>query len=340
MIKFLHKTFFLYLLFVGSIPVSAQFTEVINSNKPGFSESPYSVGTGIYQFESSLFLRDLATTSNFSIPQSLGIDLFFRTSFLLERLEINTQISYQRDKIITSNTANTSFFSTGIAGFTVGAKYLIYQQEYEDKSKEVRSWKRKFAFDKKRLIPSVAIYAGLNTDFVNEIYKKGSMSPKLGLLLQHNLSNDFNLITNVFYDNIGTDFSAFSYIITATYNFSDQWSTFFENQTLFEPIENKMNLGTGLAFLYSKDLQINASARLLVEGRFQGFYTSLGVSYRINNHKDAFKELDENGNEIKDTPASRYNKKGKGFFNRLFSIFTGKKSKNKRPKRSRKRNKN
>ena len=222
---------------------------------------------------------------------------------------------------------------------TIGAKYLLYQQEYEDKSKQVRSFKKRFAFDKKRLIPSVAIYAGVNTDFVSDIYKTGEVTPKVGLLLQNNLSSDLNIITNVFYDRIGSDFSEFSYIVTATYSFADRWSVFFENQTRFQEAQNLTNLGSGLAFLYNRDLQINASGRFLVEGNAKGFYGGFGVSYRINKHRDAFKELDEKGNNAKDTPIKRYNKKQNGFFKRLFSIFTRKNKKQSTRKRTkRKRN--
>ena len=308
---------------------------VINSNKPGFSESPYSVGTGVYQFESNLFLRNTAIEPTFSRPQSFGFDMLFRTSFFLEKLEINAHVSYQRDKVAFKNIFTSHYFTSGIGNFTIGAKYLVFQQKYEDKSKEVRSWRRRNAFDKKRFIPSVAIYAGMNTDFVNDIYKTGSVSPKVGLLLQQNLSNDFNLITNFFYDKIGTDFAEYSYIITGTFNFNDRWSTFFENQTVFQEYQNNTNLGTGLAYLFSKDLQINTSLRYVIEGKSQGYYAGLGVSYRINKHKDAYKEVDENGKELKDTPISNYNNKEKGFFGRLFSIFTKKKG---RKKSKRKRN--
>jgi hypothetical protein len=72
--------------FIGSSILFAQYTEVINSNKPGFSESPYSVGTGIYQFESNLFLRKTTTVPTFSRPQSLGVALLFRTGLFLEKL--------------------------------------------------------------------------------------------------------------------------------------------------------------------------------------------------------------------------------------------------------------
>ena len=325
---------FLLLSILGFSSIYSQYTEVINSNKPGFSESPYSVGTGVYQFESNFFLRNTSIEPTFSKPQSFGFDMLFRTSFFLEKLEINAQASYQRDKIAFKNIFTSHYFSSGLSKFTIGAKYLVFQQKYEDKSKEVRSWKRRNAFDTKRLIPSVAIYAGMNTDFVTDIYKTGSMSPKAGILLQNNLSVDFNIISNFYYDKIGTDFAEFSYIITGTYNFNNRWSAFFENQTIFQKNQNNTNLGTGLAFLLNRDLQINTSARLLIEGKAQGFYGGLGVSYRINRHKDAYKEIDEKGNNVKNTPISRYNKKQNGFFKRLFSIFTKKKRSNRKRKRN------
>ncbi|WP_026777192.1 transporter [Polaribacter sp. Hel_I_88] len=327
---------FIVCLFFGFSAVYGQYTEVINSNKPGFSESPYSVGTGVYQFESSLFFRNMTVKPTFSRPQSLGFDMLFRTSFFLERLELNLQTSYQKDKIAFKNIFTSDYAVNGFGRFTVGAKYLVYQQEYDDKSKEIRSWKRKMAFDYKRLIPSVAIYAGLNTDMVNDIYKTGSMSPKFGLLLQNNLSSDFNIVTNVFYDKIGTDFSEISYIITGTFNFNDYWSGFVENQTVFLENQNNINIGAGLAYLYSKNLQINASGRLLMEGNTQGFYGGFGVSYRIDKHKDSYKEIDENGREI-NSPVSEYNKKQGSFFSRLFSVFKKKEGKNSTRKK-RKRN--
>jgi hypothetical protein len=320
--------------------VFSQYTEVINSNKPGFSESPYSVGSGVYQFESNLFFRNTSIEPTFSRPQSFGLDFLFRTSFLSEKLELNAQLAYQRDKVAFKNIFTSHYFSTGLSRFTIGAKYLIFQQEYEDKSKEVRSWKRRMAFDKKRLIPSVAIYAGLNTDFLSDIHKKGSISPKVGILLQNNLSNNFNIITNVYYDNIGTDFSEYSFIVTSTYNYNVRWSSFVENQTIFQQNKTISNFGGGLAYLYNRNLQINSSLRFLLEGQAQGYYLSLGVSYRIDKHIDKFILLDDNGNEIRDTPINKFNKKQKGFFNRLFSIFTKKGSQNKSRKRVKRKRKN
>lgn len=323
------------LLIFGFQSILGQYTEVINSNKPGFSESPYSVGTGVYQFENSLFLRSLNTENSFSVPKSFGFDMLFRTSFLFERLELNAQMAYQRDEIIPALNPSLRENSSGFGRFVIGAKYLVFQQEYEDKSKEVRSWVRRNAFDMKRLIPSVAIYLGMNTDFVTETYKTGSISPRFGILLQQNITNDFNLVTNVFYDKMGTDFSEFSYIITATQNFSQRWSGFVENQTIFKQNVNHTNIGGGLAYLFTKNMQFNTSVRYLTEGRANGMFGSLGVSYRIDKHKDDFVDVDDKGNKISDTPISRYNKKQRGFFNRIFSVF---KKKNNRKRTQRRRN--
>lgn len=328
------KSVLFFVLFLFSFSsIFAQYTDVINSNKPGFSESPYSVGTGVYQFESNLFLRNTSIDPTFSRPQSFGFDLLFRTSFLLEKLELNTQLTYQRDKVAFKNIFTSHYFTSGLSRLTVGAKYLIYQQEYDDKSKEIRSWRKRMAFDKKRLIPSVAIYAGLNTDFLSDYYKRGSMSPKVGVLLQNNLSNQLNVVTNVFYDNIRTDFSEFSYIVTSTYNYNLRWSWFLENQTIFQKNRTISNLGGGLAYLYNRNLQFNTSLRYLMEGNTNGYFASLGVSYRIDKHKDPYILLDDNGNEIKDTPINRYNKKKEGFFKRLFSIFKKKEKKRNTRKR-------
>ena len=328
---------FVISFFIGSVTVFAQYTDVINSNKPGFSESPYSVGKGVYQFESNVFLRNTAITSTFSKPQSLGIDLLFRTSFFLDKLELNAQLTYQKDKVAFKNIFTSQYFTSGLSRMTIGAKYLVYQKAYKDKSKEIRSWKRKNAFDIARLIPSVAVYLGLNTDFVNDIHKTGSITPKIGLLLQQNLTQDFNVITNFYYNNIGSDFAQYSYIITLTQSFSNRWSAFFENQMVFKKDQDNLDLGAGLAYLYSRNLQFNTSARLLFEGKTQGYYAGLGVSYRINKHQDPFKELDNQGGNLKETPISKYNKKQSNFFNRFLNIFKKKaKGSRTRTKKSRK----
>jgi gas vesicle protein len=292
----------------------AQYTEIVNSNQPGFSESPYSVGSGVYQLENNFFLRSIRLAPNFSRKLYGGVDLGFRTSFFSEKLEFNAQLNYQQDQVAFEN-----IYNNGFGRLTVGSKYLIYQQEFKDKTKEIRSWRKRGAFDKKRLIPSVGVSFGINADFLNEIYGSGNISSKIGILLQHNLTRNFNIINNFYYNNVGTDFPEFSHIITATQSLQNNYSIFFENQTVFQKNQNNTNLGLGLAYLYSKDLQINTAGRFLFEGKAKGFYGSLGFSYRIDNHQDSYKEIGADGEKIK--KSTFYSNKTSRFLKTIFGIF-------------------
>ncbi|WP_299159586.1 transporter [uncultured Tenacibaculum sp.] len=322
------KKLFLFFAFCSTFIVNAQYTTVINSNRPGYSESPYSVGSGVYQFETSLFFRNINATPTFSNPQALGLDLLFRTSFFSEKLEFNLNTTLQRDKIAFKNVFESSYNQTGLSNLTLGAKYLVYTPKYDDKKKEIRSWKARHSFDWKRWIPHVGVYAGLNFGSVlTDFHERGGISPKVGVLLQNEFSDKLRVISNLYYDYIGSDFSEFSYIITGTYNFNDYWSGFAELQGTFEKYEKKSNLGFGAAYLYSENLQLNATARVLRQQDEVGFYTGIGVSYRINRHQDEFVEMDEFGNKIVDQEETKYDE-NKGFFGRLFSkvkkLFKGK----------------
>ena len=301
----------LYVILITNTAHS-QFTEVINSNRPGFSESPYSVGSGVYQLETSFFYTESKMYPTFSVPKSLGTDFLFRTSFLKDQLEFNINLSIQKDQVSFQNIFNSIYNTTGIEKFTIAAKYLVYEPKYDDKSKEIRSWVKRNSFDWKRFIPSVAPYVGMNTDMLNDIYRRGGISPKVGVLLQQEISNDFNIITNVYYDYIGTENPELSYIITATYNFGDRWSTFFENQTRFDRFQHQNSVGSGIAYLFNRNLQINNSLRLLTNVNSYGFYGSFGISYRFNRHVD--KVINLNKSEKSD---KSYEDKNKGFFGRL-----------------------
>jgi len=325
--------FFFFLFFFPSI--YSQYTNVINSNKPGFSESPYSVGSGVYQFESDFFYKNTSKNSPFLNPQTYGVDLFFRTSIFLEKLEINTQLTFQKETVTSNFKSNN--FTAGLSTFTIGAKYLLFEPVYKDATKEIRSWKKQNTFDKKRLIPSVALYLGMNTDFVNAIHKTNSLSPKAGILLQHTLTNNLNIISNIIYDKIGTNFSEIYYVISTTQNFGYRWSGFIEYQEIFNKQQESLNYGIGIAYLFHSNFQINISGRVLQEDKTKSFFSSLGISYRIDKHQDSYTEQNENGLQIKDSSLKKYNKRqNNGFFARIFRIF--KKKPKRRRTRKRKRN--
>lgn len=328
------KAFLLIILFLNIQFITAQYTEIINSKRPGFSESPYSIGTNVYQFETGLFYRSSNNQASNGIPKSFGGNLFFRYGKFLEKLEFNADISYQKDEIydigdIASHTnplieyGNQSPYNTvnvsGISRLTIGAKYLLYQQKYTDKTKEIRSWKRKIAFDKKRLIPSVGVYAGVNTNFLSPNFKDDGISYKAALLLQNDFSDRLVVLTNIIADNITSDFNYYSYIITMTYAISKKWSYFIENQGLFDKQNSpKYNFGSGAAYLYSNNIQIDTSIRTNFFDNYSFIYASLGIAWRLDKHKEKLKTKKASNLSKKVKTKSRKRRNRGNIFTRIF----------------------
>ncbi len=77
----MNKKILFFFFICSSYLLNAQYTNVINSNRPGFSESPYSVGTGIYQLETGVFYNSSKIVRTFSIPNSFGYNMVFRNQF-------------------------------------------------------------------------------------------------------------------------------------------------------------------------------------------------------------------------------------------------------------------
>ena len=292
--------------------VKAQYTEIINSKRPGFSESPYSVGTGVYQVEAGVFYKESNEMTTFSTPRSIGSRLFLRTGQFFERLEINLDLAYQQDDREFRNVFTSKYQVNGLSKFTLGAKYMIYKQEYTDKTKEIRSWKKKFDFDWKRMVPSVGLYLGLNTNMLGEDFKEEGMSPKAAILLQNDFTDRLVLITNIIGDKITTDSPEYGYITTITYTASQRISMFVENQGVFiKNQHNKFQLGAGLAYLASPNLQFDTSIRTNIDKGYTYAYIALGSSWRLDLHKDSFKTTTQQ------TRPKRIKKSG-GFFSKLF----------------------
>lgn len=279
------KSFWLYILIGFTQLITAQYTDVINSNRPSFSNSPYSIGSHVYQVETGFFYRTSQIKKRFSSPQSFGNKLNLRFSQFDEKLEFNLDAVYQFDKLAFRNIFTSYRNIQGLSSFTIGAKYLIFKKEYTDNSQEFRSWKKRHAFDKNRLIPSVGVYFGINTPLVNG-YDNPKLSPKLAVYLQNNITNRYVIISNFIADKLGTNEASYTYIITETYTLNEKYSIFIENLGRYNVnYGNEMHFAAGAAYLKSKNLQLDASLRILIEGQSVGAYLGFGASWRIDKHR-------------------------------------------------------
>lgn len=316
------------LIIVLSISLSSfsQYTEVINSKRPGFAESPFAVGSKVYQIEGGLFYQRNDNPNFFTKKKSLGMDLFLRSGFISEKLEINANFKLQKDNVLNNVVTGSTYDIGGISQFTIGAKYLFYMPKYKDPSKEIRSWKAKLAFDWKRLIPSVGFYAGLNTNLLSSDYKGPSLSPKAVILLQNDFSQDLILVTNFVGDHLTIkENRTLGYITTLTYSISPNFSMFGEHQGMFTRYTKYYEVGGGLAYLFNKDFQLGLNLRTDSQFDYLNIYGGLGLSYRIDRHKDKVirtKSSNEGSGKVQEK---------EGIFKRLF------KKKSRRGKAPRKR---
>jgi len=295
----------------------AQYTEVINSNRPGVSKSAFSVGTNVVQLEVGPYIVNEKHTPLKYEVSGFGADFTARYGLLFEQLEINIEGTYQNDTFTDNrSTISQEDKRSNFKQFTLGAKYLVYDpyktEDGEEEKPNLYSYHANRSFKWKSLIPAVAVYAGANFDSKNNPYTGPGVegfSPKLMVATQNNFSEGWVLVTNFLMDRIGTDYSDFQYIITLTHSFTPQWVIFAETQGIQSDFyaDNLLRFGGG--YLWSKDFQLDTAVTFNTKDTPSVFGVNFGMSYRFDFHED--KEID-NGNKLDDADNRKpKNKKGK-----------------------------
>ncbi|MBO3117552.1 transporter [Winogradskyella sp. DF17] len=293
------KSYLFVFLALSIVELHAQYTEVINSNRPGASESAFSVGTNVLQFEAGAFsIKEEHTPLEYDVS-GFGLDFAVRYGLFFEQLELQLNGVYQND---------TQTFNSGALPFerdranftnlTIGAKYLIYDPfKSEDEAKpNLYSYHANRKFQWKSLIPAVAVYAGANFDTKDNPFTAPDVegiSPKIMVLTQHNFNGGWVFVMNFSQNRIGSDFSEFQYVLTLTHSFTNQWVIFGETQGIKSDFYADNIFRVGGAYLWNKDFQLDTNIAFNTKDTPSIFNIAFGASYRLDFHKD--KKID-NGN--------------------------------------------
>ena len=295
--------------------INAQFTDVINSNRPGKSIAAFSVGKTVIQAEMGFY----GSTEKHDLlgyeAKGVGSDLNLRYGAFLEQLEFNLDLQYQND---TYKTDFESYRRKTFKQTTLGAKYLFYDpnKNYEEKI-NVYSWKANHKFSYRSLIPSVGVYAGLNINLSKNEFSfpnDPKISPK-AMLITQNQFGKFVFVTNIIADKIGTDYPSYGYILTLTRGFTPRWTGFLETQAYMSDYYSDNVARGGAAYLIQENIQIDANIGVNFKNTPSILVAGIGVSWRF----------DANYNEVMlRTPKVKSEKDKKG---------TGKKGKVKSKKR-------
>lgn len=309
--QFLFGAFFL-LPFLGE----SQYTDVINSNRPGQSVSAYAVGKNVVQAEVGIFYERqkhdlLLTQSNF-----LGTDFSFRYGLLFEELEINWEGTYQNENLTFQQSGN-EIRRTDFSRNRIGLKYLIYDpyKNSELSKPNLYSWRANNKFRWKNLIPAVSLYAGASFALGENPFLVGdpTVSPRVMVATQSTLSPKLVFISNIAYDRIGTDFPEWSYTISLSHALKNpKWSVFIENQGIQSDRYADIIARTGIAHLFSKKFQVDFNVGASFKDTPSRFFGSLGASYRIDFHKDELIPIEDQESEGGDERIKKNSMKKKG----------------------------
>lgn len=302
------KIQFIIVLLLTYAVSSAQFTDQINSNRPGKSAGAFAVGKKVLQLESGLYyINDKHSLLEYK-ANGFGIDFQVRGGLFKEQLEFTLDAQFQMDSY------KTDYFTESRSGFrnlTFGAKYLFYDpyKGKEDKP-NIYSWKANHRFKWKQLIPAISGYVGANYAMQNSYSIEGesAFSPKVMLITQNNFTNKWVLVTNIFFDKITSITKNYGYFITVTRAINEKWSAFLENKGVNGDYYSDGIFTLGATHLLKNNIQIDASISKNIKDTPDLLYGGIGISYRFDKkHKDI---QIKDGKEVKETKEEKEKKSG------------------------------
>lgn len=304
------KTYVFLMVFAFTLNGYSQYTEVINSNRPGVSQSAFSVGTNVVQFEAEPYMLNEKHQLLDREDKSFGADFAVRYGLLWPQLELNLEGTFQSTKRSYTNTVPNEDSFSNFKNLTLGAKYLVYDpfKNSEEEKPNLYSWKANHSFKWKYLIPAVAVYVGANYDTADNPFTASGVegfSPKIMVSTQNNFSGGWVFVMNFIKDRIGTDQSDFSFILTLTKSVTDQLAVFAESENISSDFYADNLIRFGGAYLWTRNLQVDAAATFNTKDTPSVFGVALGASYRLDFHKD--KEEDD-GTSAEDELERRENK--------------------------------
>lgn len=286
----MHKLLvFLIFTFTSNFLVQAQYTETINSNRPGNSQGAFAVGQGVLQFETGLrFGHDSHSLLN-TETDNMGLDYALRFGFGFPELEVSLTGSYLiANQEIPYGAETMEFKYRNFESNTLGGKYLVYDpHKYRVYEKlNVRSYHANYRFRWRDLIPAVSVYAGANLLFGENPYMfedEPNISPKFALITQHNYLR-WVFVMNFIADKALTDYPTYAGIFTLTHSLNREFALFAEYQAIKSDIYSDDIARFGGAYLIHQDFQVDLAGLINFKDTPSRWQVSVGLSYRLDFH--------------------------------------------------------
>lgn len=299
------KTFFLVGFILVSTTQYAQYTDIINSNRPGKSMSAFSVGKTVIQAEVGLYgIREKHDLSRYE-ANGFGTELDVRYGAFFDQFEFTLNTQYQYDWYQAPLINDTR---GGFKQVTVGAKYLVYDPFIKQDKPNIYSWKANHKFNWKQFIPAVAVYAGVNFNLADNPFTfptDRTISPKVMVITQNHFGSKWVWVNNIIADKYMTDYPTLGIISTMTRGFNMRWSGFLEFQGYKSDWYADTVFRLGAAYLVRENIQLDASFTKNVKDTPSLLLANVGMAWRFDSNYET------NYKRVKGEKKSKKDKKSK-----------------------------
>ncbi|MGC4040187.1 MAG: transporter [Flavobacterium sp.] len=304
------KTFLSACFLLVSTAQYAQYTDIINSNRPGESMSAFSVGKSVIQAEGGLYgVREKHNLLGYE-ANGFGTEMDLRYGAFFDQFEFTLNTQYQYDWYESSMVNDTR---GGFKQMTFGAKYLIYDPFIKKEKPNLYSWKANHSFSWKQFIPAVAVYAGLNLKIGTNPFTFPSdkaITPKIMVITQNHFGTRWVWVNNIIADKYGTDYPSLGIISTLTRGFNMRWSGFMELQGYKSDFYADTVFRIGAAYLVKENIQLDASFNKNVKETPSLIGANVGMAWRFDdNWETNYKRIK---NDKKDKKKDKKSKRDKG----------------------------
>ena len=299
------KTFFLVGFLLISATQYAQYTDIINSNRPGKSMSAFSVGKTVIQAEVGFYgIRENHDLARYE-ANGFGTELDVRYGAFFDQFEFTLNTQYQYDWYQAPLINDTR---GGFKQVTVGAKYLVYDPFIKQDKPNIYSWKANHKFNWKQFIPAVAVYAGVNFNLGDNPFTfptDRTISPKVMVITQHHFGSKWVWVNNIIADKYMTDYPTLGIISTMTRGFNMRWSGFLEFQGYKSDWYADTVFRLGAAYLVRENIQLDASFTKNVKDTPSLLLANVGMAWRFDSNYET------NYKRVKGEKKSKKDKKSK-----------------------------
>ena len=318
------KRVIFFFLFYSSV-INSQYTDQINSNRPGASIGAFSVGKNVIQSELGFSYRHFNHNgyNNSTFDGVIGF-LAIRWGFVSERLELILDSKYLKGSL------NSKLYSIeqktvrqGFLGNFIGFKYLLYDPFRKEKETNVYNWKANNGFKLRDMVPAISLTLGSNISFeknnpfpynnvFGNIYRpiffqnlgiKPDEEPFFHfggtLATQSHFLGTWVFVTNFNYNRYLSKYPEMSYVLTLTHTIDSYWSVYVENQAFKSDIFQDFLFRFGTAYLLSNDIQLEATFGASTKNTPSSILANIGVSYRLDFHKDFISAKEKQQKELR-----------------------------------------